>query len=138
MQWLKNKQGALKLGSITRVGTMAQKLVKRKRWSSRPHGSRARDREAISLESVTQSASSSCVLSHRQKPNPPGIQPSAVRLHPKPSEVLSHKRLHAIWQSPLGTFSPAKGTKKEKTQQNKNQQTPKTTQQPPNKILNFS
>ena len=130
MQWSKTEQGALKRGSITQMGTMAQELGKRKRRSSRLHGSCATDGAAISLESVTQRALSSCVVSHRQKPNPPGIQPSAERLRPKPLEVLSHKRPHAIWQSLPGTFSPAKGTKRKK-------QTPKTTQQPPNKILNF-
>jgi len=77
MQWSKTEQGALKRGSITQMGTMAQELGKRKRRSSRLHGSCATDGAAISLESVTQRALSSCVVSHRQKPNPPGIQPSA-------------------------------------------------------------
>lgn len=107
---------------------MAQKLLQRKWWSSRPHGSCARDGAATSSESFTQRALSSGVPSHRQKPNPPGIQPSAVRLCPKPLEVLSHKQPHAVWQSPLGTFSPAKETKGKK--QNKTNPKTKPNQEP--------
>lgn len=145
MQLLKTNRGHLKPGSVAQVGTMAQKLLQRKWWSSRPHGSCARDGAAPSLESFTQRALSSGVPSHRQKPNPPGIQPSAVRLCPEPLEVLSHKQPHAAWQSPLGTFSLAKETKGKKKNQKsqmkkknptKNQQKPQNQTQH-NKILNF-
>lgn len=61
---------------------------------------------------VSRAALSSCLLGHRQKPNPSGIQPSAARLRPEPLEVLSHERPRAICLSPPVTFSPIVGTKK--------------------------
>lgn len=149
MQWLKTNRGHLKPGSVTQVGTMAQKLLQRKvvelqttRFLCQKQGS------YFIRELHIERALSSGVPSHRQKPNPPGIQPSAVRLCPKPLEVLSHKQPHAAWQSPCGTFPPAKETKGKKKKSNKKKPKPKTKKtpkpqnqtqpnNPQNKILNF-